>query len=418
MNYVGPWYALVALLGLLALMLPPRLNRWLLTLGIVLGVAAFPALMLFYYGYFHGQAEFPLFYDIKTNWQAALRLYEGDGAVYAVEGSYSFPFPTYWLYWAATGFGAWAESGLFAGFTMLATCALGIALWGLWPELTRIDARYPDYRRWLWLAVLTVPTAQAIGQGQTATVVLACLVIFGSVLRHPSQFVQVMGGVMLAFAICIKPQLALIPLGLLIGREGFAKGKYALAGVIAGGLFWVGLTLLLPNGVEWSHYREFLQEVLPNLTPPTSEFKVHGSPVFLVSVLMVRSGVSEAVVSTTSMLLTGALVIAFLWRAWQQGWSPYQRTMFWAVWAIVAPQQSWNFYMAWGLPAVVLLLEDGFQRGAWGRLRLLFIALMLVNIQVDGTPLSVVTISIFAYLIWTYQSPAISTTIPMPDDKS
>jgi hypothetical protein len=381
-------------------------------LGLVIAVVALPFLMGLYALYFRAQADFPLFYDIRTNWEAAVRLYAGDGAVYSVPGSYSFPFPTYWLYWLATGLGAWGAAGVFVAFSLLASCAWGMAWVRLWPAIKTLLARAEEQQALILLTLLCVPAAQAIGQGQTATFALLGLVVFGWSLSQPGMIMQALGGLALALAIGIKPQLAFIGVAMLAGRAGYSQSRHRLAMLALVGLAWLALPLLLPGGVDGSHYRLFLSEILPNLTPPTDEFKVHSSPAFVLSVLLLRLGVSEGLASLAATGLTLALLAAFLWRAWVQQWLLYERVMLAAVWAIYAPQQSWNFYLAWGLPAILLILSDIVQRQSWGRWRWLLLGLGLTNIQVAGTPLAALAMSIIAYLVWTYPAqvtPPLST---------
>ena len=418
MNFIGPVIAFAAALHLMALLpMPSRMASLLQKLALVLAVFAPPAMLGFYYFFFAGDADFPLFYDLETNFRAALELYDGGGDVYSVPGAVSFPAPTFWLYWLATGFGAFGAAGVFITFSLMAALCWIAAFFLLRDDLRHMLAQFstPMQAQQFLFILLAIPGTQSVGQGQTATMVLLGVVITWLALNNPRRMAHLLGGMALGAAATIKPQVALAGIGLLtvavIDADERPRAGGTLLGAVLGGLAVMALAVILPEGVTFDHIREFFREVLPSLAPPTEEFKVHGSLAFLASVLMTRAGVAEGPADALSTAITLVIVAAFIWKTvrWRADGMPLREVFaMWLAVAVFAPELTWNFYVAWTLPTFALLASDALRReNPRGRLALILVTLLLVNIQVADTPIAVIGLTLLMALVWTYRpSPA------------
>jgi hypothetical protein len=406
MNYIGPVIALAAALHLMALPLPARVAGLLRKLALLLTIFAPPAMLAFYYIFFAGEADFPLFYDLETNFRAALELYQGSGDVFSVPGAVSFPVPTFWFYWLASAFGRFEAAGLFIGFTLLAALCWVAALFLLRGDIrARLASLETSARKeQFFFIILAVPAAQSVGQGQTATMVLLAVVIAWLAMRSPFHF---LAGLALGLAVTIKPQVGLVALGLLtvaaIDAAERARVTRMLGGMVVGALGVILVALILPGGAKAGHIEEFFADVLPTLAPPTEEFKVHGSLAFLTSVLMTRAGIAEGPTNAVSNAVTLAIVLAFVWKTvqWRRdGMSVPAIFAMWLAVTVFAPKLTWNFYAAWTLPTFLLLASGPLSRG---RLALIFITLMLLNVQVADTPIAVIPMTLLMALVWGYE---------------
>src|SRR5260221_13333698 len=80
------------------------LATWLRRTAIVLAVAL-PAVFMLLTALIYLPRSDTAFFDFSVNYNAAQNLYQHGTSPYTIPGAYSFPFPTFYLYWLASIFG-------------------------------------------------------------------------------------------------------------------------------------------------------------------------------------------------------------------------------------------------------------------------------------------------------------------------
>src|SRR5258708_33008820 len=115
------------------------------------------------------------FFDFSVNYNAAQNLYQHGTSPYTIPGAYSFPFPTFYLYWLASIFGRASETSAWVVW-WLANAALWLLCSAvLWRSITPPTS--PRMRDALIYAAGAIPSVTTIWQGQTAMLILIGLVV-------------------------------------------------------------------------------------------------------------------------------------------------------------------------------------------------------------------------------------------------
>jgi hypothetical protein len=409
LNGAGPFVAACAIPMLLGLLIPSdalasRLRRFAIFLALALPIV-FMALVASVY--LANPIDPP--FDFKVNYQATEILYRDGGDPYSVEAAYSFPFPTFLIYWIAGGLGAlssaqawiawWAINGI-----LWAICA--VLLWRSLPA-----ASSPRERDLLSFAIVAIPAMTTLWQGQTAILILVGLVALHFGLQptaKPSQWI--IAGIGLAFASLIKPQLALIGMGLLLWgllawrahrREDVQRLAWILGTALVSGLGALILTILIPGGVSLETYQRFLTSALPQVAQPVDLISVNGSPAYMLPALALTMGASSSTVSLMSNSITLIMLgLAALWTYQRADRPLIEIAAGWGVWAMVAPRVAWTWYGVWCLPFFLLAIQES-RRGSIWRLVLIVLILGGLNLQVGALPIAFVTILLLIILLWT-----------------
>src|SRR5258708_25834829 len=146
-----------------------RLASWLRGIAFWLALVL-PAIFMLLAAIYLSQSS-NVFFDFSVNYDAAQALYAHGANPYSVQAAYSFPFPTFYLYWLASGFGALSKPTAWivwwiANAAIWAGCAL--LLWRTLPRVT--SARGRDMLRYGFVAISAVAT---LWQQQTALMILA-----------------------------------------------------------------------------------------------------------------------------------------------------------------------------------------------------------------------------------------------------
>ena len=368
-----------------------------------------------------------VFFDFSVNYDAAQALYAHGANPYSVQAAYSFPFPTFYLYWLASGFcslskpTAWivwwiANAAIWAG------CAL--LLWRTLPRVT--SARGRDMLRY---GCVAIPAVATLWQGQTALLILAGLVaVHLALLPKHSRIMWTVGGVGLAWATLIKPQMALVGLGIALWlllairarrRDELPRIVWMLAAAVLTALLLIGATLILPGGVTLDTYQRFVTDALPKVARPGDAIEVIGSPAFVFAVIATRLGAPDTLADILSTVVTVVvLALAAFWTVRRANRPLTEIAAGWGVWAMVAPRVTWTWYAAWCLPYFLLAVHETVKnltlspsprterdfsvtRSSPARLVLFVIVLALLNLQLASIPVEAITILLLIALTWT-----------------
>ena len=398
LNGAGVFVAVSALPMLVGLLLregavSALLRRVAILLAVLIPVV-FLALYLALPGTGHAQ------FDFSTNDQAARLLYGSGGNPYSIHAAYSFPFPTFYLYWLNSGFGTLSESAAwtiswFGNGAIWLVCVL--VLWRTLPSIG--SARGRDVR---YYAAAAIPAMTTIWQGQTALLILAGLVALHQALMEPARrLTWIAGGVGLAWATLIKPQLALVGFGLLVyglllrtskTPENDSRLIWILGASVAAATAMIGLTLILPGGVTLDTYRRFVSEALPQVARPDADLII-GSPAYVAGSLVPDS--VDLVANGVTILM---VALAVYWTFRRRDCPPTEIAAGWGVWAMVAPRVAWTWYAAWCLPFFLLALQS---RPSRERTILFVLALALLNWQIGILAVAFATILLLIGLLWT-----------------
>ncbi|HVO42872.1 MAG TPA: hypothetical protein VMT34_09620 [Aggregatilineales bacterium] len=370
------------------------LRRSAILLAILLPAAFMIAVIVFY----HGDPQF----DFNVNYRAAAALYLDGSDPYTVHAAYSFPIPTFYLYWlfsrALSPLAAW-----YAWWIVNAVIWAGCALL-LWRSLP--PAADPIARAMGLYVCAAIPGITVLWQGQTALLILAGLVAVHYGLRSPGRTNLLIGAAGLAWAALIKPQLVLVGLGIAIWaalRWGATPDRRAealhairlLTGAVAIAVAAVLVTLVLPGGVTLETYRAFLGEALPQVARP-SDGLVIGSPAFAAAAIANVLGASDRAADAISTVVTVAMVGAGAFWTWRHRHeAAISIAAGWGVWAMVIPRVAWTWYAAWCLPFFLLTVNGDRRRDA-----LLVIILALLALQPGMMIVAVGTILALIYLLW------------------
>ncbi len=347
-------------------------------------------------------------FDFGVNHDAANLLYGQGRDPYSIPGVYSFPFPTFLMYWIAGGFGAlnnpqawiawWVVNG-----TVWAACAVL-----LWRTLAITGNRERDL---LIFALVGIPAMTTLWQGQTALLILAGLVTLQLGLSPVAGRVQwIAGGIGLAFAALIKPQMALIGIGLALwaivawrsGRTQDARcAVRVLVTALAAGLVAILLTVIIPGGVTVDTYLRFFNGALPQVAQPIDLISVNGSPAYALSALALSAGLSASLVNIISNAVTLLLLaVAAVWTVRRQDRPITEIAAGWGVWAMVTPRVAWTWYATWCLPFFLLAIQENRNGPRW-RLTLIVLILGALNLQIGILPIALGTIITLIALVWT-----------------
>ncbi len=454
LNGIGPLVILSAPLMLAALLLSAlssrrpgstpfrRLSRLLQRAAILLALAL-PITFLIGAAIFALRVPDVTPFDFHVNYQAAVGLYRHGDSPYSVHAAYSFPFPTFYLYWLASGFGSLSESQTWIVWWLANGAIWAACAWVAWRGLPRVNLTHrsrrecspapqaardfqdrafspslnQDIREGVRrYALVTIPAMTTLWQGQTALLILAGLVGVQFALAQPGKRRLIVGGIGLGWAALIKPQLALVGIGLglwmIARRDRSAWRVVRLIGAAAvTALIGVALTLILPGGVSLDTYRQFVQETLPQVASPADQLVI-GSPAFTAGALALQLGAStrtsDVITSGVTLLV---LILAALWTAQRANRPAAEIAAGWGVWTMVAPRVAWMWYGTWCLPFFLLAIQQ--TRSVW-RLALFVIVLALLNLQVDSLAVAFSTMILLSGLLWTSFSPDFEYTRVKP----
>jgi hypothetical protein len=341
------------------------------------------------------------FFDFEVNHQAARAMYGMGESPYTVPDAYSFPFPTFYLYWVFSGFGALPETASWVVWWLVnAVVWIGCAV-VLFRTLKPPRNAFPLFI----YTCAAIPAMATLWQGQTALFILAGLTALHVGLQDRRY--AIVGGVGLAFAAMIKPQLALVGLGLaaLWVFSPMARRAHTtvLVSAVISGLAALVLTVIIPGGVTLDTYREFFTAALPQVAQPTTtDLVTSGSPAFVASWLALQAGAPPNVGNLVSNSVTGIMIIAGLYWTWQRrDRLAIEVAAAWGVWAMIAPRVAWTWYAAWCLPFFLLALDEDIRRGASrGRLVLYPLLLGVYSLQASSLVLNLTANVILFALVW------------------
>jgi hypothetical protein len=383
-----------------------RLALLLRRLAILLALAL-PILFMIGAVVFYLQQSDAVFFDFAVNHRAAALLYGSGGDPYSVHAAYSFPFPTFYVYWLAGAFGSLSETQSWIVWWLINGLVWAFCASILWRTLPRPASSLERDMR-LYAAVAT-PAITTLWQGQTALLILAGLVAL-HFAALPGRSRPLLGGIGLAWAALIKPQLALVGPGIALwgflawraGRRDDARLAFRiLLAALLIGLVLVGLTIVLPGGVTAETYRQFVVTALPQVARP-SDGLVIGSPSFAAAALALGLGADERTADLAANVVTAlVLCCAALWTVRRPDRPLVEILAGWGVWAMVAPRVAWTWYAAWCLPFLMLAVRETVLRRLAGRLALIVISLALLNLQLDSLPVAFGTILLLIILVWT-----------------
>ncbi|MCB9767882.1 MAG: hypothetical protein H6752_06765 [Candidatus Omnitrophica bacterium] len=207
--------------------------------------------------------------DFEINLTAAQQMYGEGGSPYGIQeefnlpnASISFPFPTYWVYWACSGFGGFDPATTGAIFTALNLFA-AIVLIRASRGLSGIGG---DESELIWFLTLISPIWGTVLIGQTP-VMAAALISAGWLTLRSEDFMHLtFGALLVAFGILIKPNFAPLVVGpLLIGLlDRRHQKQFNLSLGIIAALVGVALcAILIPGGVGLDTLGEFRDVAVP-----------------------------------------------------------------------------------------------------------------------------------------------------------
>jgi hypothetical protein len=278
-------------------------------------------------------------------------------------------------------------------------------LWRTLPEL-HAQPRSPRETDMLRYAAVAIPATTVMWQGQTPLFILAGLVaLHVGTLAGRGRIYQVLGGLGLAWAALIKPQLAIIGVGPLVWgiaawranrREDFIQAIWICGAAAVSAVLLLLLTIILPGGVTLDTYREFVVDVLPQVADPSIMDSI-GSPAFVAVFTAANLGFANP--DFIGNLVTLAVVaLAALWTIQRRNRPLAEISAAWGVWAMVAPRVAWTWYAAWCLPFFLLALPGRESRWRYG---LFVVALALLNLQLSTLLTAFATMLLLIYLAWT-----------------
>jgi hypothetical protein len=406
-NGAGVLVAISALPMLAGMLLREgTLAIWLRRLALLLALLLPAIFMVLAAFYLAPSSNVP--FDFTVNYDAAQALYAHGANPYSVQAAYSFPFPTFYFYWLASGFGALSKSATWIVWWIAnAAVWLGCVLlmWRTLPGIVSVRGR--DCLRYVCAAI---PAITTLWQGQTALLILAGLTALHlALLSNNSRLMWISGGAGLAWATLIKPQLALVGVGiglwtLFVNRAhrwNEVRSILWIAGsAVLVGTFLIGLTLILPGGVTLDTYQRFVSEALPKVARPGDSIEVIGSPAFVIAALATRLGASGSTADVLSTIVTLiVLAVAAFWTLRRVNRPLTEISAGWGVWAMVAPRVTWTWYAVWCLPFFLLAVHEAIRTRS--RLVLFVVVLALLNLQLASIPVEAVTILLLIALVWT-----------------
>jgi hypothetical protein len=411
LNGAGPLVAIsaVPMLAGIALRDGP-LAGLLRRLAILLALALPAIFMLLAALYVQGSGQ--VFFDFQVNHRAALALYRDGLDPYSVPAAYSFPFPTFFLYWVLSGFGNLSETASWMVWWLVNALIWLVCALLLWRTLPRPTS--PRERHFLIYAAVSIPAITTIWQGQTALFILLGLAALHYAAHTTPDFSlprTILGGAGLACATLIKPQMALVGIGIALwailawrsGRKTDAQ-RAALIVVSSGMivLLLLGLTILLPGGVTLDTFRKFVTVALPQVAQPADALVI-GSPAFTAATLAYSLGAPSRTVDLVANIATAiVLIFAAFWTRRRADRPLIEIAAGWGVWAMVAPRVAWVWYAAWCLPFFLLTVQETLrQRRPIWRQAWIVLVLALLNLQVSSQLIATITLALLIALLWT-----------------
>ena len=287
--------------------------------------------------------------DFLINLTAARELYGFDRLPYGIQqafnlpnASISFPFPTYWIYWFASGFGHLDDllSGcLFTAINLIATMLLICRSF-------RLAGMRVAQAEMFWILLFLSPVWGTILIGQTPTLAAACIVVGWLHLRSDSKGSLLLGVVLVSLGLLIKPNFAPVLFGLFLERGNSSNPRKPLLvfGLIGAslGVILAG-TLLVPGGVTLETYQAFREIALPKVLSKVgapNNLSLIGSLVRNLS-LPVKPGFLAGGL--------GTLLVGFgLWK--KKDWR------YWFLVPLVVSPITWSPYLALALPVQFALV--------------------------------------------------------------
>jgi len=314
--------------------------------------------------------------DFFINFQASQELYAKLSSPYSITGSISFPFPTYFIYWLSSLGGSLSMNRSFVSFLVLNLLAWFIAAIVLWKhfQFGRIDAYG---RSLLVLFLLNSSAFDAItGNGQTTVFVMLALVVMLVAFSKESSKWFLAGGACAGIAVLIKPQAALILLGLLVilcynlwHRRSCKPLLVSIAGAVGVIVLLISVSLWFPAGLRVEFYGEFFGKVLPTLNDPAqsgvqTSFEIirgNASPVALMVWLV--SSLLGANVRGLSIVITILAVGFFIVAVIKTARLPLSIAMLpWLFAPLLVTNLTWAYSGAWILPACLFMISRFLQR--------------------------------------------------------
>jgi hypothetical protein len=411
LNGVGPFVAISALPMLAGLFIREgQLAHNLRRFAIFLAVAL-PIIFMVLVGLFYLQQSGDVFFDFKVNYDAAKVLYGQNGDPYSVHAAYSFPFPTFHLYWITSLFGQLSQPAAWVVWWIVNLVVWAICAILLWRTLPRSAS--PRGRDMMLYAAVAIPAMATLWQGQTALFALAGLVSLHLATLSESRWTWIIGGVGLAIATLIKPQIALVGLGIVIwlawrknDREFLKRSLWIAGSAIIAALALIGITLILPGGVSLDTYQRFISEALPQIARPGDAIWVIGSPSFVASWLALQFGLPSPTVDLVGTMVTMLMIVAgIIWTIKRRDRGLVEIAAGWAVWAMIALRVTWTWYAAWCLPFFLLTVNETANNRQTRRLGIIVVILALLNLQVSILPVAFLTILLLIGILWTSFKP-------------
>src|SRR5258708_22933095 len=110
------------------------------------------------------------FFDFSVNYNAAQNLYQHGTSPYTIPGAYSFPFPTFYLYWLASIFGGASETSSWVVWWLANAALWMLCIAVLWRSITLpTSPRTRDARIY---AAVAIPAVTTLWQRHTALLLL------------------------------------------------------------------------------------------------------------------------------------------------------------------------------------------------------------------------------------------------------
>ena len=350
--------------------------------------------------------------DYLINYMSSIELYENQHSPYEIHGlnlppSISFPFPTYFLYWIFSGFGK-LDFSQGAFLYWIANLILLIISFFLWVKLFDLDRDY--FRKYWKRAVIFVFillnalswVVLSIGQSEIFIVFFVSFTLW-SCYKSKQKWVLMLAGYGLSLAMMIKPHLSLFALyfaiaGIVILYSKRYKSNHfwILVGLIIGTLFSIVGTLVIPNGVSYDTYLQFLTKVTPVL-----KFRFHS--IYNISPVVHLLTLSHIPVTSAISLLILIGLIAITWRATYRRMLDLDSNLLWLTCTTIAFPVVWFYYNAWVIPVQLFIYKELFEKDEIGSMLHIFFFLSFGLMLIDGGILPGIGTIILYFLLIKYR---------------
>jgi hypothetical protein len=354
--------------------------------------------------------------DFTINFYGAKELYTYNSSPYGIESKYqlintsnSFPFPTYFIYWACSGFGLLTEAKTALLFTLLNLVAGAMLIWGSMKlssltlsvehRFEEVEHRFEETENFAFLLttlflILNSHLWRVVITGQTAIFAASCIALGLFILKENIPFKEIISGLLFAVGIMIKPNFApflcyfiLIwfksfgnkrlddigdKVGEDIGNKGLENNRYHCLRIFLATMSFIGLfviiTILIPRGVSLKTYWDFKEHIIPILEPKVI------SPKNISIIGLVKEYIH---LNINSKYILGFLLIISLVVWWRKELSwPY-----WLVLPLIISPICWRQYTILLLPAQLFLAKQFVSKRKTFELQILIMSSGLLYVE-------------------------------------